>query len=223
MLKDILKRGDYMTKVDLKDAYFMVPVHQKHQNLTRFMWKGKAYQFSCLPFGLSSAPWVFYQDHKANHDHPEIYGSQDNHVHRRHTHTSRVRGSGQGTHSSTDLPPRESGTGSKLLQITNHPISGHRIPEVHHRLHDDGVKTTRRKDQEDQGRSEASLVSDRQNSASLVKIPRQHATQAISPAPLFYRNLQSCLKEALERGEQDYRTTIFLNEECRAELLWWET
>lgn len=58
MLQDILKRGDYITKVDLKDAYFMEAVHQKHQNLTRLTWKGKAYQFSCLPFGLSS-PWVY--------------------------------------------------------------------------------------------------------------------------------------------------------------------
>ena len=36
-------------KVDLKDAYFAVPIH------LRF----KCYQFQCLPFSLSSAPWVF--------------------------------------------------------------------------------------------------------------------------------------------------------------------
>ena len=43
LLRDILKPGDYMTKADLKDAYFMVPVHQRHQNLTRFTWKSIAY------------------------------------------------------------------------------------------------------------------------------------------------------------------------------------
>jgi len=29
------------------------------QKFLRFMFKGKAYQFNCLPFSLSSVPWVF--------------------------------------------------------------------------------------------------------------------------------------------------------------------
>ena len=59
MLKDLLKPGDWMTKVDLKDAYFMIPVATNHRSLLQFKWIGKTYQFNCLPFGLSSAPWVF--------------------------------------------------------------------------------------------------------------------------------------------------------------------
>ena len=46
MLRDILKKNDYMTKVDLKDAYFMEPIVEKHRDLRRFKWKGKAYQFN---------------------------------------------------------------------------------------------------------------------------------------------------------------------------------
>ena len=34
MLKDILKQGDWMTKVDLKDAYFMVPVATNQRQIT---------------------------------------------------------------------------------------------------------------------------------------------------------------------------------------------
>ena len=59
MLKDLLKPGDWMTKVDLKDAYFMIPVTTDHRKLLQFKWLGETYQFNCLPFGLSSAPWVF--------------------------------------------------------------------------------------------------------------------------------------------------------------------
>ena len=47
------------------------------------------------------------------------------------------------------------------------------------------------------------------------------ATQAVSMAPLFYRNLQSCLREAL-LDSQDYSTTVNLTPEAREELSWWE-
>ena len=59
MLKDLLRKGDFMVKIDLKDAYFTVPVWQNHQKFLRFLWKETMYEFACLPFGLASAPRVF--------------------------------------------------------------------------------------------------------------------------------------------------------------------
>ena len=59
MLRDLLKKGDYMVKLDLKDAYFTVPIWVKHQKFLRFFWKENRFEFACLPFGLASAPRVF--------------------------------------------------------------------------------------------------------------------------------------------------------------------
>ena len=46
-------------KVDLKGAYFMLPIHQEDRAFLKFIFHEKTYQFRCLPFGLACAPWVF--------------------------------------------------------------------------------------------------------------------------------------------------------------------
>ena len=58
-LKTLLLPGDFLTKIDLKDAHLCVPVHETSRKLLRFLWKGICYQFKALPFGLCSAPRIF--------------------------------------------------------------------------------------------------------------------------------------------------------------------
>ena len=55
-LKALLRR---VVKVDLKDAYFSIPISPLHRKYLCFTVGSKTYQFTCLPFGLASAPWVF--------------------------------------------------------------------------------------------------------------------------------------------------------------------
>ena len=59
VVADILRPQDFMCKIDLKDAYFAVPIHPEHQKLLCFQFQNVTYQFKCLPFGLTSAPRVF--------------------------------------------------------------------------------------------------------------------------------------------------------------------
>ena len=60
-----LKRGMWTTSVDLKDAYFHVPMHKNHRKYLRFRTSHGHYEFSALPFGLSTAPSVFTRVVKA--------------------------------------------------------------------------------------------------------------------------------------------------------------
>ena len=48
-----------MCKLDLKDAYLSVPIQKSDRRFLRFSWGKKFYQFKTLPFGLTSAPYVF--------------------------------------------------------------------------------------------------------------------------------------------------------------------
>lgn len=49
----------YMTTIDLKDAYYVIPVHKMHRKYLRFQFECKLYQFTCLPFGLCTSPRIF--------------------------------------------------------------------------------------------------------------------------------------------------------------------
>ena len=49
----------FMASVDLKSAYYSVPIDPKFRKYLRFYWNGNYYQYTCLPNGLSSAPRIF--------------------------------------------------------------------------------------------------------------------------------------------------------------------
>nr|XP_061795427.1 uncharacterized protein LOC133586985 [Nerophis lumbriciformis] len=55
----VVARGEWFTSVDLKDAYFHVPVAPRHRRFLRFAYRGRHWQFRVLPFGLSLSPRVF--------------------------------------------------------------------------------------------------------------------------------------------------------------------
>jgi hypothetical protein len=49
----------FAASIDLKDAYFLIPVRPKDRKYLRFSLENQLFEFNCLPFGLSSAPYTF--------------------------------------------------------------------------------------------------------------------------------------------------------------------
>ncbi|KAK7113991.1 hypothetical protein V1264_000131 [Littorina saxatilis] len=58
-VRDSLRPGDWVTSIDLTDAYFHILMHPTDRKWLRFRWGDQIYQFRALPFGLSLAPWIF--------------------------------------------------------------------------------------------------------------------------------------------------------------------
>ncbi|KAJ8909235.1 hypothetical protein NQ315_003492 [Exocentrus adspersus] len=57
-LKLVQKNG-FMCKIDLKNAYYSVPIDPDFRKYLRFCFDNTSYQFTCLPFGLSTSPLAF--------------------------------------------------------------------------------------------------------------------------------------------------------------------
>ena len=54
-----IEGGEWFTSLNLKDAYFHVPIWVGHRPFLRFAFQGQAFQFRVLPFGLALSPRVF--------------------------------------------------------------------------------------------------------------------------------------------------------------------
>jgi len=48
-----------MNVIDLKDAYHAIPISVTSQKYLKFRWEGKLYAYTCMPFGLCLAPYLF--------------------------------------------------------------------------------------------------------------------------------------------------------------------
>lgn len=55
----MLGKGTQLVKLDIKDAYRIVPVHPADYHLLGVAWRGNIYVDRALPFGLRSAPKIF--------------------------------------------------------------------------------------------------------------------------------------------------------------------
>ena len=51
--------GEWVSSIDLGDAYLLIPFHPNSRKYLRFCHRSQVFQFTSLPFGLATAPQVF--------------------------------------------------------------------------------------------------------------------------------------------------------------------
>lgn len=55
----LMRPSCFMTSIDLKDAYYSIPIAPGHYKYLKFVWRDQLFAFTCLPMGLTSSPRVF--------------------------------------------------------------------------------------------------------------------------------------------------------------------
>ena len=109
------KKGDSMVKLDLKDAYFTVPIWKGHQKFLRFIWKETLWEVACLPFGLASVPRTFSKIMKP------VVGTLRNLGIRLPSHPSRFRAACQTPSGNTYESPRAFGVNHQPEKVGFNP------------------------------------------------------------------------------------------------------
>ena len=55
----MINPGMFLASLDVKDAFYFIPVHKTHQKFLKLLLKGKAFQFNAMPNGYVDAMRVF--------------------------------------------------------------------------------------------------------------------------------------------------------------------
>ena len=59
VIQNLIAKNDFMVSIDLRDAFFTVPLHKESKRLVVFQFQSQRLQFNVLPFGLTSSPRIF--------------------------------------------------------------------------------------------------------------------------------------------------------------------
>ena len=222
VLRDLPKVGDWMAKVDHKDGYFMIPMHEEDRAFLKFSFKKNTYQFRCLPFGLACAPWVFTKILKPLtaqlrqlgmrmiiyiDDIPILAESKE----RAQDHVMGL------LYLLENLGFEVSKPKCVLDPVQVIDFLGFMFDSVQQELSLPAGKVKKIR-AETRHILEGSQVTARKLSQLLGRL--QAATRAIPLAPQFYRQLQQALQRALEQSDQGYSVQLVLSMGEQEELQW---
>lgn len=224
-VKDLLRPGDWLTKVDLSDAYLHVPMHPESRQFLQFSWQNKRYQFRAMPFGLSIAPRIFTKVMRVVAQHLRSQGVRlvvylDDILVLASSREESTR------HTALLISTLESlgflVNGAKSITVPTQEIDflGFVIDSVAMILKVPREKLLQAKNQASQV-LRLFTIGEQISARALAKlIGRLNSlSDAIFPARLHLAGLHQSLNATLQGGS--WESTRFLSEEAARDLLWW--
>lgn len=221
----MIKKNAWFASIDLRQAYYSIPVHINSRKFLKFHWNGKYYQFTCLPNGLASAPRTYTKVLKP------VFSSlrKMGHVNVVYIDDSLLQGD---TYADCQANIQDTLNLVDELGFTVHTeksivIPTQRIVFVGFQL--DSVSMTVRLTLEKcndiieccTNILNSKTVSIRELAKVIGKLVASE--QGVLYAPLYYKKLETERNEALtrHRGNFDVYITLSSNSNCKECLTWW--
>ena len=219
----MMTKNCYMASVDLKDAYYSIPVHSEDRKYLRFRWNDRLYQFTCLPNGLSEAPRKFTKILKVPFTYLRARG---------HSNSAYIDDSALLAQTRTLCQNNVQATVHLLdeLGFTVHPEKSMLYPQqtlvylgfilnsrdMTVRLTPEKVAKIKNHCSDILGRSKVSIRLFATLIGTLV------ATEpGVDLAPLYYRRLEGEKTENLKRSQGKYDADMQLSSVARTDIEWW--
>ena len=222
MVRTTLQQHDFMVKIDLKDAYQCVPIHEWDRKFMKFHFQGQTYEYKSLPFGLASAPrqftklmkpvtatlrklgvrmLVYLDDMILFNQDPEKLMMDMNSL----IFLLEKLGLVVNEKKSVKIPTREIEFLGMEINSSTMQLS---LPE-------EKLTAIRKECLMLREKTQVSVMELAKIVGKLVS-----TVQAVHPAPLYYRELQMLKTKGLI-VKKSYSTMVTLTEPCKEELTWW--
>lgn len=222
---NMVKPGCFMASMDLKDAYYSVPIATKDQKYLKFLWQGNLYKFVCFPNGLAFCPRKFTKLLKPVYAHLRQLG----HLSASYIDDSYLQGD---SFADCERNVMDTILLFDSLGFTIHPEKSSLIPKqeitfMGFKIDSVSMKVFPTKEKIDHLTLQCQCLSD----TSMPSI-REVASVlgfliSIFPAahlgPLHFRTLDMDKTDALHTSKGNFDATMQLSEGARADLQWWIT
>ena len=128
LLKSVLRQGDFMTKLDLRDAYLTVPVNKKIDNLPSLHLEGCTLPIHLPPFRSLFLRQNFHQGHETSDCISKGHGDQITNFSRQHINHGKLSRACNATHRLGNPSLNLLGVCDKVPKVHSHPFKGAATP-----------------------------------------------------------------------------------------------